>query len=77
MKSSAALLQTFATWFLSGEGDFVRHLGFIDYTVDVLQSELDEYNYTVTCLAVDLRDGIRLCRLSEILSRQHILMQVC
>ena len=77
VKSSAEMLLTFAKWYLSGEGDFVRRLVFLDYTVSVVQSELDEFDYTVHCLATELCDGIRLCRLSEILSRQHVLMQVC
>jgi abnormal spindle-like microcephaly-associated protein len=71
------MLLTFAKWYLSGEGDFVRRLAFLDYTVSVEQSELDEFDFSVKCLATDLCDGIRLCRLSEILSREHVLMRVC
>lgn len=70
------MLYTFAKWYLAGEGDFVRHLGFLDYTVGVTQSELDEFDYTVTNMAVDLRDGVRICHLLEILSRNHTLSAV-
>jgi abnormal spindle-like microcephaly-associated protein len=64
------------THLLTGEGDFVRHLGFLGYTVGASQSELDEFDYTVTNVATDLRDGVRLCKLVEILSHNHSLSQV-
>ncbi|CAH8443635.1 unnamed protein product [Heterobilharzia americana] len=52
-KSSSSLLLSFAQNFL--------------YEVKVNQTQLDEYQFTVENLAVDLRDGIRLVKLAELL----------
>eukprot|EP00943_MAST-04B_sp_MAST-4B-sp1_P006218 g6218.t1 len=67
IKSSRDMLITFAKQFLSGEGDIIRHLSLMGYTVDYKQELLDEFDYTVKNLASDLRDGVRLCRLVELL----------
>lgn len=49
-----------------GEGDIIRHLLFMGYSVLHSQAPLDEYDFTVNNLAVDLRDGVRLCRLVDL-----------
>lgn len=49
-----------------GEGDIIRHLLFMGYSVLHIQAPLDEYDFTVNNLAVDLRDGVRLCRLVDL-----------
>lgn len=59
-QSSKELLFQFSKDYLSGEGDITRHLGYLGYTVSHAQIPLDEFDYAVTNLAKDLRDGLRL-----------------
>jgi abnormal spindle-like microcephaly-associated protein len=44
-----------------------RALSHLEYTVEHKQHPLEEFEYPVTNLAVDLRDGVRLTRLVELL----------
>ncbi|CAN0425458.1 unnamed protein product, partial [Discosporangium mesarthrocarpum] len=67
VKSSVGILNVFCQ-FLHGEGDFVRHLRKMGYTVSHEQAFIDEFDFKVTNLAVDLRDGVRLARLAEVVS---------
>ncbi|KAG0345549.1 hypothetical protein BG004_003608 [Podila humilis] len=66
IKSSRELLLTISKHYLMGEGDIIRHLIFMGYSVLYSQAPLDEFDFTVTNLAVDLRDGVRLCRLIDL-----------
>jgi abnormal spindle-like microcephaly-associated protein len=68
VKSSRELLLEFCRQFLSAEGDFVKHLGRVGLKVFYKQEPVDELDFTVTNLAVDLRDGVRLARMTEILT---------
>ena len=52
-----------------------RHLMLLGYSVSCKQSALDEYNFAVSNLATDLRDGIRLAKLVEVLSGDFTLLQ--
>ncbi|KAA0712294.1 Abnormal spindle-like microcephaly-associated protein -like protein [Triplophysa tibetana] len=65
-KSSKDLLLAFARDFLSGEGILSRHLGHLGLAVSHVQTPLDEFNFAVKNLAVDLRCGIRLVRVMEL-----------
>eukprot|EP01038_Epipyxis_sp_PR26KG_P007565 gene7565-10306_t len=71
IKSSKEVIASFCRYFLRGEGDVIRHLGLIGYNVTFVQSYVDEYEYTITNLAVDLRDGVRLVRLFELLTNSN------
>ncbi|KAL5489025.1 hypothetical protein EMCRGX_G018068 [Ephydatia muelleri] len=68
IKSSRDMLQTFSSKYLAGEGDIIKHLLHMGFAVTQTQTALDEYDYVVTNLAVDLRDGLRLVRLVEVLT---------
>ena len=70
VKSSESMLVSLlgSNTLLRGEGDILRHLGFLGYKLHVLQSSAHEYDYAVRNLAVDLRDGVRLSRLYALLS---------
>ncbi|CAI9716381.1 spindle-like microcephaly-associated homolog [Octopus vulgaris] len=68
IKASKDLLYNIARIFLKGEGDVARHLSYFGYTVSYVQTPLHEFDYAVSNLAVDLRDGIRLTRVIEILT---------
>lgn len=66
-KSSVAALQALGKQLLPSVGDITRPLGHLDCHVAYEQHELQQYDYRIRNLAVDLRDGVRLTRLVEIL----------
>lgn len=61
------MLVAFSRDYLSGEGDIVKHLAYLGYKVNQVQVPLDEFDYAVTNIAVDLRCGIRLWYVSTVL----------
>ena len=67
LKSSAAVLQALARLLLPSSGDIVKSLGHLDYQVLYDQHQLQEYDYRISNLAVDVRDGVRLTRIIELL----------
>jgi len=69
-KASRDLLLLFSRDCLHGEGDITKHLGYIGYTVSHVQTTLDEFDFSVSNLALDLRDGLRLTRLIEMLTQK-------
>ncbi|KAI9708465.1 MAG: hypothetical protein M1820_003926 [Bogoriella megaspora] len=66
-KSSESILKSLGSMILPSLGDIVRPLVHLDYQVQHVQYPLQEYTYHVKNLAVDLRDGIILTRLTELL----------
>ncbi|XP_022094618.1 abnormal spindle-like microcephaly-associated protein homolog [Acanthaster planci] len=66
-KSSRDILLHFSREYLRGEGDLTRHLSFMGYSVTHRQTALDEFDFSVTKLATDLRCGVRLARVVELL----------
>ncbi|XP_070765126.1 abnormal spindle-like microcephaly-associated protein [Enoplosus armatus] len=68
-KTSKDLLLAFSRDFLSGEGILPRHLGYLGLPVSHAQTPLDEFNFAVKNLAVDLKCGIRLVRVTELLAQ--------
>nr|XP_046247893.1 abnormal spindle-like microcephaly-associated protein [Scatophagus argus] len=66
-KTSKDLLLAFSRDFLSGEGILPRHLGYLGLPVCHVQMPLDEFDFAVKNLAVDLKCGIRLVRVMELL----------
>ncbi|CAH1785861.1 unnamed protein product, partial [Owenia fusiformis] len=68
LKASKDLLIHFSRDYLSGEGDITKHLSYLGLTVSHVQTPLAEFDYAVTKLAVDLKDGIRLTRMIELLT---------
>ncbi|ESO92879.1 hypothetical protein LOTGIDRAFT_232956 [Lottia gigantea] len=74
IKASKNLLVQFSRDFLSGEGDITKHLGYLGYIVSHIQTPLDEFDYAVSALGVDLRDGLRLTRVMEYLTNNWTLM---
>lgn len=53
---------------LAGEGDFVKNLDALGYRVTHQQDPRLEYDFSISRLSADLKDGLRLCRLAEILT---------
>ncbi|BFZ20292.1 hypothetical protein BsWGS_23331 [Bradybaena similaris] len=74
IKSSKEVLIEFSREVLSGEGDITRHLAYLGYTVSHSQKPIDEFDFAVTNLSSDLRDGLRLCRVLEFLAGDHNIM---
>ncbi|XP_058174373.1 protein abnormal spindle [Anopheles ziemanni] len=66
-KETREILIRFASELVSGIGDITKHLKRVGYTLSHKQSFLDEFNYAFENLAVDLRDGVRLTRVMEII----------
>ncbi|KAI7821532.1 hypothetical protein BC939DRAFT_204649 [Gamsiella multidivaricata] len=66
VKSCRTLLLKISNSYLLGEGDIIRHLLFMGFSVLHTQAPLDEFKFKVENLAVDLRDGVRLCRLIDL-----------
>ncbi|XP_035902874.1 protein abnormal spindle [Anopheles stephensi] len=66
-KETKEILVRFSSMMVAGIGDITKHLKRVGYTLSHKQSFLDEYNYAFENLAVDLRDGVRLTRVMEII----------
>ncbi|EEP81784.1 predicted protein [Uncinocarpus reesii 1704] len=69
-KSSAAVLRALGHLLLPTIGDIMRPLSHLDCQVVYEQNRLHEHEYRIKNLAVDLRDGIILTRLVELLLLQ-------
>ncbi|XP_044174469.1 abnormal spindle-like microcephaly-associated protein homolog isoform X2 [Acropora millepora] len=68
-KSNRSILISFSREYLKGEGDITKHLGFLGYSVTHTQKAIDEVDYAVSNIATDLRDGLRLTRVTELLTQ--------
>ncbi|KAF7117033.1 hypothetical protein CNMCM5793_005680 [Aspergillus hiratsukae] len=66
-KSSAAVMQALARLLLPASGDILKSLKHLDCHLSYEQPRLQEYEYQMSNLAVDLRDGVRLTRIVELL----------
>ncbi|PYH96384.1 hypothetical protein BO71DRAFT_349254 [Aspergillus ellipticus CBS 707.79] len=66
-KSSVAVLQTLARVLLPSCGDIVKALSHLNCELSYKQDPREEYEYRMNNLAVDLRDGVRLTRIVELL----------
>ncbi|KAJ5586787.1 uncharacterized protein N7459_002552, partial [Penicillium hispanicum] len=67
LKSSAEVLQALARILLPSCGDIVKPLNHLGCRLSYKQHQLQEYDYQMNNLAVDLRDGVRLTRIVETL----------
>jgi len=66
-KSSAEVLQALARLLLPSCGDIMKPLSHLGCHVSYKQHQLQEYSYRMDNIAVDLRDGVRLTRMVEVL----------
>jgi abnormal spindle-like microcephaly-associated protein len=67
LKSSEAVIKALGEILLPSYGDLMRPLRHLRYDISVNQHPLEEFNYKVENIATDLRDGIRLTKVVEIL----------
>ncbi|KAL5972677.1 hypothetical protein ACLOJK_039482 [Asimina triloba] len=54
---------------MHGEGDLLAHLAIIGYKVSHQQCPLAEFDFSLTDLFEDIQDGIRLCRIVQLLQQ--------
>ena len=66
-KSTISVLRTLSNLILPSLGDISRALGHLNYNVSYTQLPIQEYQHRVDNLATDMRDGVRLTRLVELL----------
>lgn len=66
-KSSVDVLHHLANMLLPSAGDITRPLHHLNYKVEHVQYPLQEYTYHIENMAIDLRDGVILTRLVELL----------
>lgn len=74
-KESTEILKRFASLVLANYGDIIRMLRRLDYIVSHKQTAIDEYNFAFTNLAVDLREGVRLTKVMEVILMRDDLVQ--
>ncbi|CAH0750960.1 unnamed protein product [Diatraea saccharalis] len=73
-KESRDILIRFTRELIAGIGDITKHLRPLGYIVCHKQSYLDEYKYAVNNIAIDLRDGVRLSKVMEIILMKNGLL---
>ncbi|KAL5339118.1 hypothetical protein BJX70DRAFT_179189 [Aspergillus crustosus] len=66
-KSSLAVIQALARFLLPSCGDVAKAIAQLDCQLSHEQRPLGEHEYKISNLAVDLRDGVRLTRIVELL----------
>ncbi|KAF2000436.1 calmodulin-binding protein-like protein Sha1 [Amniculicola lignicola CBS 123094] len=66
-KTSTDVLHFMANMLLPSHGDVTRPLGHLNYKVECVQYPLQEFTYHIENIAIDLRDGVILTRLVELL----------
>ncbi|KAG8385724.1 hypothetical protein BUALT_Bualt03G0075000 [Buddleja alternifolia] len=78
IKSSRQLIIDFlSSDVMHGEGNLLAHLVIVGYKVTYQQNPLVEYDFKISDLFEDLRDGVRLCRAIQLLKHDSsILMKV-
>ncbi|XP_039447845.1 protein abnormal spindle-like [Culex pipiens pallens] len=74
-KETREILIRFASHLIAGIGDITKHLKRFGYVLTHKQTFLDEFDYAFENLGVDLRDGIRLTRVMEIILLRDDLTQ--
>ncbi|BDA47246.1 probable abnormal spindle-like microcephaly-associated protein homolog [Coccomyxa sp. Obi] len=76
-KSSSQAVEKFLRGRMHGEGDVMRHLASLGLRLGYEQDPRTEFDFAVGSLAVDLRSGVRLLRLTELLKGEAGLVQSC
>ncbi|XP_059610908.1 protein abnormal spindle [Phlebotomus argentipes] len=66
-KESMEIMTQVSSLLVTNVGDILRYLKRIGYVLEHKQTYLDEFNYAFSNLATDLRDGIRLTRVMEVI----------
>ncbi|CAK1595962.1 unnamed protein product [Parnassius mnemosyne] len=73
-KESREIIIRFTRELIAGIGDITKHLRPLGYVVCHKQSYLDEFKYAVHNIATDIRDGVRLTKVVEIILMKNGLL---
>jgi len=76
-KESREILLSFSRELLSGIGDVTKLLRGHNYVLTHRQTYIEEYDYAMVDIRRDLRDGVRLCRVMELITGTRNLTQCC
>ncbi|KAL7731090.1 hypothetical protein ACLKA6_014296 [Drosophila palustris] len=74
-KETKDILLRFSSELIANLGDITRELRRMGYVLQHKQTYLDEFDYAFSNLAVDLRDGVRLTRVMEVILLRDDLTQ--
>ncbi|KAI5856964.1 calponin homology domain-containing protein [Tricharina praecox] len=69
LKSSLEVLRAVSKLLIPSHGDISKPMSHLNYTLEAVQDPLSEFDYKIDNIAVDMRDGIRLTRVAEVLLR--------
>eukprot|EP00978_Attheya_sp_CCMP212_P020095 scaffold57136_cov47-Attheya_sp.AAC.5 len=75
IKSSKEFMVILCRDYLAGEGDIIKHLSNLGLNLSHKQKPIEEFDFTIKNLAVDLRDGVRLTRMVELLTASPFLLE--
>jgi hypothetical protein len=75
VKDTKELLHTFSKLYLAQEADFVKHLEHLGFQFGVHQSWLAELDLRVGSFAVDLRDGVRVGKLLDMVADGRLALE--
>lgn len=70
-KSTRDILVAFAREYITGVGDITKALRNIGVDLVHVQLPIEQFNFTINKLASDIRDGVRLARLAEIMLKRN------
>lgn len=77
MQSHPQVITTLLSGRMFGEGDLLRHLSQLTYKLMYHQDPLAEFDFSLASMSVDLKDGLRLCKLAEALTGKMTSMVLC
>lgn len=76
IKSSNAVLASICRICFARKELIINHMAHLGISVGHVQNPLDEYEYYIKNLSVDLKDGVRLAKLLEILTGRSLLSKM-
>ena len=76
IKSSNAILASICRICFARKELIVNHISHLGITVSHVQNPLDEYEYYIRNLSIDLKDGVRLAKMVEILTGRSVLNEM-
>ena len=73
LKSSKDVLLEFSKELMKGDGDFIRHLNSIGYTISYVQTPLGEFDFIVTDIEVMIHTTLRSKILTHVATKSYLL----
>ena len=71
IRTSKGMIVELSRSFLQAEGDVIKHLNGLGYSVEFVQTAFHEFNFHCSEVAMDFKDGVRLARLVDLLSHSN------